>query len=52
MKAFLAALVATVVIAWGAHWVLTNQLDWTSAARFAADESVRLDPRAAVRPGF
>ncbi len=52
MKAFLAAVVATVVIAWAAHWVLTNQLDWSSASRFAAEDAVRLDSRAAIRPGF
>ncbi len=52
MKAFLAAVVAAVAIAWGAHWVLTNRLAWTSADSFAADDTVRLDPAAAVRPGF
>ncbi len=49
MKAFLAALVAAVVIAWGAQWVLTTQFDWSSAQRFAAEEAVRLDPAAATR---
>lgn len=52
MKAFLAAVVAAAVIAWGAHWLLTTQYPWTTADRFAADEVVRLDPAAAVRPGF
>lgn len=52
MKAFLAALLAAVAIAWAAQWVLTTQLAWTSADRFAADDSVRLDPAAASRPGF
>lgn len=52
MKAFLAALVATVAIAWAAQWVLHTQLGWSSADRFAADATVRLDPAAATRPGF
>lgn len=52
MKAFLAALLAAAAIAWGAHWVLTNRLAWSTADRFAASDAVRLDPAAAVRPGF
>lgn len=51
MKAFLAALLAAGLIAWGAHWFLTTRLDWSSAGRFAADESVRLDPAPGTRPG-
>jgi hypothetical protein len=52
MKAFLAAIVAAAAIAWGAHWALRTWFPWSSAERFAAQEAVRLDPAAAVRPGF
>ncbi|MCX8101564.1 MAG: hypothetical protein RMK81_02570 [Geminicoccaceae bacterium] len=52
MKPFLAALLAAVAIAWAAQWLLIHPFAWTSADRFAADDSVRLDAAAAVRPGF
>ncbi|MCS7268617.1 MAG: hypothetical protein N2038_13035 [Geminicoccaceae bacterium] len=52
MKAFLAAVAVSVLLAFGAHWVLTTRLDWSSASRFAAPESVRLDPGATARRGL
>mgnify|MGYP006281882095 CR=1 FL=1 len=42
MNAFLAAIVAMAVIAVGAHYVLTEQLDYSSAA-VTSSEAVRLD---------
>lgn len=41
MKAFLSAMAALVVIAFGANWVLNDYLHWSSADR-AASSSVRL----------
>ena len=52
MKAFLTAVVAAVTIAVAAHWALTTRLEWSSAGRFAAEETVRLTPVASVRAGF
>ncbi|MCL6607158.1 MAG: hypothetical protein K6T74_03600 [Geminicoccaceae bacterium] len=52
MKPFLAALVVAAALGYAAHWYLTAQLGWTSAARFADQQSVRLDPAAATRGGF
>ncbi len=52
MRAFLAAIAVAVVLAITAHWFLTTQLGWSTTQRFAAPETVRVEPDAAARRGF